>query len=436
MLKLKSQLTCSYCSKIFKDPIDLPCDESICREHLSEKEVVKEHRIICKDCQQEFKVNDDEFRSNKTLKKLIASQSYLSEEEKSLKQDLEVSIGKFFKFYEELIENRNKIVNDVFNHFEEMRFQVDEQREELKKKIDDISLTMIDKIKKHEEIYLKNLKEKFGENSFSFDETRSLENEMNEMEETFRNPNLLIETILEMQQKQEESLNDIQFKINQINQVKDNLEAKNKFKANLFLLNQEGGSFFGSLKLNEHPYKNSLKSKILKDEQQCSELLKLCKFSSNDKWSLLYRGTRDGFGSSDFHSKCDGHANTLTILKAKESKFIFGGFTTTDWDSSSRWKSDPYAFIFSLTNRANKSIKMKIKLNEHHRAIDCDARDGPTFGCDIFIADNANTTNESHSNLGFTYKHPQYTLGTIEAQSFLAGSFHFQLDEIEVYQKE
>jgi hypothetical protein len=42
----------------------------------------------------------------------------------------------------------------------------------------------------------------------------------------------------------------------------------------------------------------------------------------------------------------------------------------------------------------------------------------------------------SRSNLGFTYSHPQYEYGTNEAQTFLAGSYQFQLDEIEVYQKE
>jgi hypothetical protein len=73
-------------------------------------------------------------------------------------------------------------------------------------------------------------------------------------------------------------------------------------------------------------------------------LLNLCEFSLNDKWSLLYRATRDGFGSNDFHSKCDGHANTLTIFKAKQSKFIFGGFTTAIWDSSNDYKSDPNSF--------------------------------------------------------------------------------------------
>ncbi len=59
-----------------------------------------------------------------------------------------------------------------------------------------------------------------------------------------------------------------------------------------------------------------------------------CKKKTNDKCSLLYRGTRDGFGSNYFHFKCDGHSNTLTILKAKGSGFIFGGFTSVKLDSS------------------------------------------------------------------------------------------------------
>ena len=50
----------------------------------------------------------------------------------------------------------------------------------------------------------------------SFDESKSLEDKLNEIEEeTFRNPNLLIQTIKEMQQKQEESLKDIQLKLSE-----------------------------------------------------------------------------------------------------------------------------------------------------------------------------------------------------------------------------
>jgi len=243
-----------------------------------------------------------------------------------------------------------------------------------------------------------------------------------------------------MQQKQDESFKDIQLKLTEMNQVKCHIIATNEFKPNVSQLNQSETSLFGSIKLNAcWSNVNSLKGQILTNEQEYFELINLCEFSPSDKWSLLYRGTRDGFGAKDFHSKCDGHSNTLTILKAKGSSNIFGGFASVHWESStkSKWKSDANAFLFSLTNKDNKPLKMKIDPNEHDEAIYCDSSYGPTFGggCDIDIADNANTTN-SCSFLGVSYKHPQYEEETSEVESFLAGSQEFQLDEIEVYQRE
>ena len=70
-------------------------------------------------------------------------------------------------------------------------------------------------------------------------------------------------------------------------------------------------------------------------------------------------------------------------------------------------------------------------------SIDSLACFGPVFGqCDITIANNSNENKKSFSNLGNIYKHPQYPKGSNEALEFLAGSFHFQLSEIEVYKRE
>ena len=156
----------------------------------------------------------------------------------------------------------------------------------------------------------------------------------------------------------------------------------------------------------------------------------------NDKFTLLYRDTRDGFGSNDFHSKCDGHANTLRILKVKYN--VFGGFTSVHWQpgpSPSKWKSDPNAFIFSLTNKENKPLKIKIDPSQNQKEIYCDSDYGPIFGngYDICIGNNANTTSNSYSYFSCSFKHPQYTKG--KANEFLAGSFKFQLDEIEDFVK-
>jgi hypothetical protein len=139
---------------------------------------------------------------------------------------------------------------------------------------------MIDKLKKHEELYLKKLKEHFS----SFDQTQSLEHELNEVEETFRQPNLLIQTIREMQQKQEKSLKDIQFRLYEMTKVNDNLKVTNQFKPNLYLFNNQNESclFFGSIKLDLYSNMNSFKSEILNGERQSFELIDLCEFSPND----------------------------------------------------------------------------------------------------------------------------------------------------------
>ena len=92
---------------------------------------------------------------------------------------------------------------------------------------------------------------------------------------------------------------------------------------------------------------------------------KLGEFDPNQKWKLLYRGSRDGFDSNDFHSKCDGHANTLCIFKAKGTDYIFGAFTTATWDSSNKWKSDPNAFLFSLINKLKRPLKIKWHDQKH-----------------------------------------------------------------------
>jgi hypothetical protein len=47
------------------------------------------------------------------------------------------------------------------------------------------------------------------------------------------------------------------------------------------------------------------------------------------RFSLLWRSGRDGFGADDFHSRCDGHANTLTVILDTTGN-IFGGFTPVE----------------------------------------------------------------------------------------------------------
>jgi len=229
-----------------------------------------------------------------------------------------------------------------------------------------------------------------------------------------------------MQRKQEEALVELKLKLGEQMQVKDHLIQMNEFKPNLSFSQDS----FGQLHLNEYSSNDPFKSQILSGNQPF-DLLKLCEFSLKDKWALLYRGSRDGFGAAEFHSKCDGHSNTLTILKAKGSSYIFGGFASINWESSGGYKSDPNAFLFSLTNKNNQPRKMR-QIRTSVPVI-CQSCYGPTFGGghDLFICDYAKRLAGSYSKLGNSYQHPQPSQGP----SYLAGSAEFQLSDIEVYQK-
>ena len=85
----KSTLTCSHCSKIFKDPIELPCSHNLCKRHLAGK---NEIRIECAECKQDFEVNDNDFKPINLVKKQLDNHVYLSDEEFAAKKQIEESI--------------------------------------------------------------------------------------------------------------------------------------------------------------------------------------------------------------------------------------------------------------------------------------------------------------------------------------------------------
>jgi hypothetical protein len=73
--------------------------------------------------------------------------------------------------YEQFTLNKTTLDLDVHEHFQEIRFKLDEHREALKVKIDDVYMEMIDKTKKFEATYLKSLEDKLNASLKSFETT-------------------------------------------------------------------------------------------------------------------------------------------------------------------------------------------------------------------------------------------------------------------------
>ena len=85
------------------------------------------------------------------------------------------------------------------------------------------------------------------------------------------------------------------------------------------------------LKPSVQPAKPFEESEILTSEEHQQSLKGWLPTDLNGEWRLLFRASRDGFGSETFHSKCDNKGPTITVVKSGAN--IFGGFTEKSWTS-------------------------------------------------------------------------------------------------------
>jgi hypothetical protein len=177
--------------------------------------------------------------------------------------------------------------------------------------------------------------------------------------------------------------------------------------------------------MNSPPSGKRLESNIL---QNIPQVLK--KFEAKT-WRLLYRSTRDGFGATNFHAKCDQQSHTVTIIFTTTG-YIFGGFTPIAWESGNISKADNTgkSFLVRLKNPRNTEPRL-FPLSNQSSAIYCRSSYGPAFGtnCDLYIADNCDQNTNSHTILGGAYRNDT---GLANNQVFTGGQT-FQVKEIEVF---
>ena len=75
----------------------------------------------------------------------------------------------------------------------------------------------------------------------------------------------------------------------------------------------------------------------------------------------IYQATKDGDSNANFHSKCDGHSNTLIVIKSKNNN-TFGAFTSLAYHSlNGQYYYDTNAFLFSIDNLEIYEISTKDK---------------------------------------------------------------------------
>lgn len=148
------------------------------------------------------------------------------------------------------------------------------------------------------------------------------------------------------------------------------------------------------------------------------------------KWMLVYKATRDGFSSADFHRCCNNQGPTMTIIQSVEGGYLFGGCTSVSWKSLQTYVPDnSNPFLFTLTNpHGIPPTKYSVKLRNH--SIYDHANYGPTFGAghDLYVSSACQTNKNSSSNFPHSYNDT-----TKRGAVTFTGDRNFQIKDIEVY---
>ncbi|EGG20238.1 hypothetical protein DFA_07360 [Cavenderia fasciculata] len=145
--------------------------------------------------------------------------------------------------------------------------------------------------------------------------------------------------------------------------------------------------------------------------------------------NLVYRGTRDGFQASKFHSLCDGKGETVTLIKSTDGN-VFGGYNSQSWNTNNTFYGDNKCFIFTIINKQGLHPTKYIPSGVNSNYAVGSAGYGPVFGSsyDILISDQCNSNQSSYQNFPSTYSDT-----TGKGKSTLTPTYNFKVDEIEIF---
>jgi len=416
--EVESVLICTSCEGKLDLPKCLPCGEAIC-SHCESLIQVNANKFECVLCKDEHEMPRLGLPINKPLLKMLSFKQ--TEVSRGIAYDLlknklnEIKIKR--EFIKNGIENGDDLVKE---HFMDLKSEVQLATEEAILQINDISTKIVEELDEYE----KELLEYNKTNRISLDIFNEI---LKELERFYTSNTEYLKSYV----------------VDDELVVKSNDEATSLIKrAELEIEKLKSIIFNGKLstfrKKNQKLDRSILgitllvnieiDSNILSDRDQIHNLISLCEFSIDQKWNLIYRASRDGFEGADFHAKCDDKPNTFILIKSEYGN-VFGGYTEQSWSGTGH-KKDQNAFLFSLINKLGRQLKIKWSGKE---TIGRKDTLGPIFGgpgfYDLIIRSKTNCS----SDLGYSFIHPDYALGTNEAKTLLAGSDHFQVSEIEVY---
>ena len=155
-MNIKEKLTCKYCYQIYQEPITLVCcGESLCKHHINELLAIGgTNTFLCPFCN-EKNVNQN-FPVSKTIKDLLDVEVHkfdLDPKYKIILNNLKIEIANL----EAILKDPEYIIYEQIN---ELKMQVDLNRESLKIKIDELADDLIKQLESYEKEFKTECKSK------------------------------------------------------------------------------------------------------------------------------------------------------------------------------------------------------------------------------------------------------------------------------------
>ena len=206
---------CKICKKLFADPVDLPCLNTVCKSHLKDLEQNK-----CRFCNQIHTISNEEATVNETLGQTISMGLHLTSKERDLKQQIETLLNTAKSTTVELSNEEIVMEKMCFDHFATIMNAIDLKKEQLIANIHDTGDILIDQVKTSKFKYEAQLKSN-NKKTLTLDEMEKLELTFNE---ELRNVKIKHENFEALSLNLSNNVNVLQEKKATIAKIKENIK--------------------------------------------------------------------------------------------------------------------------------------------------------------------------------------------------------------------
>ena len=147
-MNANENLRCKYCSKIYEDPITLPCGDNLCKQHIDEMISNNSTKFFfCPLCKR--KNLNQNFEVNKLIKNFIESNLH--------KFEVDPKFKIIYENFKAQIENLEKILKDpenlIYEEINELKMKVNLDRVKLKSEIDKLADDLIQQLESYESLF-------------------------------------------------------------------------------------------------------------------------------------------------------------------------------------------------------------------------------------------------------------------------------------------